>query len=81
MFDNTILFRRLIMNDMEKLITEMHQCLMDPQFGLRTMVKELKGAIDGNGKVGLKTQVRILWIAVAGMVSTSIGILVKSWNQ
>ena len=43
------------------LIVEIWQVLKDPDCGVCQDIKALKGSVNGNGKIGLKTQVLILW--------------------
>ena len=51
----------------QRMLLEMHSCLMNPEYGLCVVVKGLDKAINGNGSIGLKTQTRILWVLALGL--------------
>lgn len=63
------------------LIVEIWQVLKDPDCGVCQDVKALKGAVNGNGKIGLKTQVLMLWGAIAILLvggNEALGVIVKA---
>ena len=58
--------RRSVTIDAETkdMIKSMHFILMDEDVGIRKQVKDLNCAVNGNGKMGLKKEMLLVWIAL-----------------
>ena len=63
------------------MIIEMHSILTNPENGVCSQLKNIKGCVYGNGKIGLRTQVYILWGAILILLvggQDAIAILAKA---